>query len=243
MTRTARAAALLTVPSVEAPRDPWLDRGREIAERRASSQWDLGDWWRSSDRPDGVVIGVVADDIGVTPFTIWHCARVSREFPAARRRACSHSHHLEVAGLPGPAADALLDKAVAERWSVARIRQEAREEAHDQAVEAERQAQAAQRKLALGDTATAWHVDSRRINLEIREKSVTLEATAKAIVDAIEDLASHPGLESTHSTRRRAVARKLGSLLMPADTGIDLTPLVRPLLDRIWSQQLPKIPS
>ena len=126
---------------------------------------------------------------------------------------------------------------------MARIRREARLAAHEQAVEAERAAAAAQRELTLEPNAVAWRVDSHRATSEIREKSVTLEATAKAIIDAIEDLASHPGLEHTHGSRRRAVAEKLRYALAPVGTGIDLSPLVQPILDRIWSQQRPEIPS
>ena len=205
-------------------------------------QWRLGDWW--ADRPAGVSNpAAVAGEIGVTSATVWYWGWLARVFPPGRRRPVPHTHHAAVASLPAPVADALLDQAVAEHWPVARIRQEARNVAHDQAIEAGREAAAAQRELTLEPTADAWRVDSLRIDREIRERTVTLEATAKAIIDAVENLSSHPGLEHTHGSRRRAVAEKLRYALMPAGTGIDLSPLVQPLLDQIWSRQLPEIPS
>ena len=238
------AATELWVPKDADPRDAWLNRGREIARQLSLSQWILGDWWLNRPAEIGNNANAIADEIGVAGATIWYWSWLSKAFPPTRRRRlASHTHHAAVASLPAAIADALLDQAVAGRWSVARIRDEARQAAHDQAVDAERQAAAAQRELTLEPTADAWRVDSRRIGREIRERTVTLEATAKAIVDAIEHLATHPGLEPTHGSRRRAVAQTLGSLLMPADTGIDLGPLTQPLLDRIWREELPEIPS
>ena len=236
------ASADLLVPKDQIPRIHWENRGREIVARLSACRWDLGDWWLA--RPDrNIAAHDIADKLNLTASSIYAHGWLSRIFPPHRRRPVSHSHHHEVATLPPAVADDMLDQAVAGRWSVARIRQEARRAAHDQAVEAEREAAAAQRELTLEPTADAWRVDSRRIGREIRERTVTLEATAKAIVDAIEHLATHPGLEPTHGSRRRAVAQTLGSLLMPADTGIDLGPLTQPLLDRIWREELPEIPS
>ena len=231
-----RSTASLAVPLGQA-RIHWAHRGQEIANQLSACRWELGDWWNEA--PDGIDAPAAAETIGLAVGTLWELGYVARAFHPTRRRTCPHTHHREVAALPAPVADALLDQAVAEHWSVARIRQEARNAAHDQAIEAERQAQAVQRELTLEPTAAAWHVDSRRIDREIREKTVTLEATARAIIDAVEDLASHPGLEHTHGSRRRAVTEKLRYALMPAGTGIDLSPLVQPLLDQIWSQSLP----
>ena len=225
----------LWVPKGQDPRIHWLNRGRAIAERLAHHQWELGDWWR--DRPDGATTtDDVADDLGLASATLWYHGWLAGRFPAARRRPLSHAHHATVAALPASTADALLDQAVAEKWSVARIRQAARQVAREQEIEAERAAQAEQRELDLHPNAVAWRTDAKRVERECRERLVTAEVMLRSAVDALEALADHPGANLVHGNRRRAAAERLRSVLAPGDTGIDLTPHVQPLLDRIWSQ-------
>lgn len=224
----------LPAPAVRARHSPWLDRGRRLARRLSTPRWEIGDWWL--DRPADATVEAAADATGLGHATIWTCAWLARVFPPDRRReALSHSHHAEVAGLPPAAADALLDQAEAGRWPVARLRQAARAAAREQAVEAERAA--AQCELELEPTAVAWRTDALRVERECRQKLVSAEAALRSVVDAVGALAEHPGADAVHGNRRRAAAERLRGILASTETGVDLTPHVQPLLDRIWRQQ------
>lgn len=239
MTGPTGAAPQLAVPPVDDPGN-WVRRGIVIARRLMVCHWDLGDWWLSGDRPADVTTEDVAERIGVSSDVLWRCAWLSRAFAAGRRRPISIAHHREVASLRDTVADALLDQAVAEKWSVARIRRAARQAAREQEIEAERAAQAEQRELDLHPNAVAWRTDAKRVERECRERLVTAEAMLRSAVDALEALADHPGAGLVHGNRRRAAAERLRSVLAPGDTGIDLTPHVQPLLDRIWVQPATK---
>ena len=234
MSHSGADTADLSVPRGQNPREHWATRWRAAADRYSACRWELGDLWRA--RPDGVDVIAAAEAAGLAAGTILTLGWLARAFPPARRHAISHAHHLEVAALPESIADCLLDRAVAERWSVARIRRAARQAAREQEIEAERAAQADQRELDLHPNAVAWRTDAKRVERECRERLVTAEVMLRSAVDALEALADHPGADLVHGNRRRAAAERLRSVLAPGDTGIDLTPHVQPLLDRIWSQ-------
>ena len=221
----------LSVPRDRNTRNHWLDRGRDIARRLSPARWDLGDWWL--DREVDLDAADVADEIGVSHTTIYQCAWIARTFPTPRRRQqLSHTHHSEVAALPPGTADALLDQAVAERWSVARIRVAVRAARRELDIEAQRAAHTAQRELTL--EAAAWQVDARRLEHEFGERLTAAAAAARSIVDAARLLAEHPGRAGVHGNRRRALVQRLRRAIdAGAVDGIDLEQVLSPLLAQI----------
>ena len=193
-------------------------------------QWDLGDLWRA--RPDGTDADASAAAAGLTTSTLFVLGWVAGIFPAGRRRRISHTHHIAVANLPAPVADALLDQAVAERWTVARIREAARKERETEAARADA---AKQRRLDLSPLEASWRADAWAVEQECRKRLVAAEAGIRAALDALEALAAHPGAEHVHGNRRQATVKKLQGILAPGGTGIDLTQHFQPTLDRIWT--------
>ena len=228
-------AAPLSVPRVpKTAWGRWWDQGRDLAQRIETARWALGDWWRSPERPNDVTVDTVANELGLAPAAIWQAAWLANRFPPSRRRNCSHSHHQEVAALSPAVADALLDQAVAERWTVARIRQAARKAAREQVIEAERAER--QIELDLTPNAIAWRSDAERVVRECREVLVTVEAQLRVIVGAVEAQADHPGAKDVDGNARLALTKRLRETLAPGRrTGVDLTPFIQPALDRIWT--------
>ena len=225
----------LSVPKVSNPDKHWLDRGCELARRKSGVQWEIGDWWLQGHR---AILDDVAEIVGLPVMTLLQHAWVARVFPPHRRRDLSYSHHVEVGGLPDEVADQLLDAAREHRWSVARIREDARAARRGLDAEALRQEHAEQRRLALDPDAAAWRSDAKRVERECRERLIAAEASVRSVVDAVRALAEHPGAGATHGNRRRATAARLRSVLAPmGDTGIDLTAQMQPLLDAIWAPE------
>ena len=217
----------------EDPRVRWLRRGREIAQRLAGAQWAAGDWWH--DRPAGADMLTAAMEMGLSESTLYTYGWVAGAFPPARRQPLSWSHHHVAAGLPAADADELLDRATKGRWTVARTREAAHQATREQNIEAGRVAQAEQLKLDLRPTAVSWEADAGRVEHECREGLVVVEARLRSIVDCLGALADHPGADRVHGNRRKGFTDRIRSALAPGGgTGVDLTPQITPLLDRIW---------
>lgn len=112
-------------------KEEWLQCGERLANAEQSIAWAIGDWLIHGERKFDVKKDVV-NELRLSgyplpkPKACMDAAIVCRAFPTARRRAVSHSHHRECLGLKPHEQDSLLDKAVEEGWSRARIRKEAR---------------------------------------------------------------------------------------------------------------------
>jgi hypothetical protein len=117
--------------SLELPKDQafedWLKVGRELATANKVLNWWIGDWWAAGSHRYGERAKVAAHGIFGREFsTLASMASVCRSFETCRRRQhLSFTHHQEVAALSPATADALLDRAEREGWSVRDLRAEA----------------------------------------------------------------------------------------------------------------------
>lgn len=203
------AAVPRSVPRSSEPDEHWVQQGRVIADRLSHTHWDLGDWARTI--PDGVVDETAADMVGVSIGQLRTCRWLARRFPPARRRAgLSYSHHLEVAALPGEAADRLLDLAAGERWSVVQLRREARRAAVEADIERLRDETPRQ-----GVLSAEWLTSARRVERDVRERLISAAAALEVADDAIAELLEHPHLDEVHGNRTRAAADRLEAIFTP----------------------------
>lgn len=106
--------------------EDWSARGVRLGTLEKGVQWWVGDWWRFGSQKYGDRAGVAAQGIFGRAFqTLVNCGVTAQRFESNRRRfALSYSHHAEVAALPAPVADALLDRAESEGWSAKALRQQ-----------------------------------------------------------------------------------------------------------------------
>jgi hypothetical protein len=107
--------------------EEWMELGRNLAAANKTLNWWIGDWWAAGTHRYGARAQAAAEGIFGREFqSLMDMASVCRAFPTSRRReALSFTHHREVASLPPAKADALLDKAERDNWSVRDIRAEA----------------------------------------------------------------------------------------------------------------------
>jgi N6-adenosine-specific RNA methylase IME4 len=105
--------------------DEWAATGEWLQSAERSLMWWVGDWWAFGETKYGARKALVeADDWTGPAFqTCQNAANVCRKFEANRRReVLPFSHHAEVAALPAQQADAILDEAEREGWSVRETR-------------------------------------------------------------------------------------------------------------------------
>jgi Domain of unknown function (DUF4326) len=99
----------------------WLEVGRKLGRAGGTLQWWIGDWWAYGEHRYGDRKAIVeaVDWDGPALQTCMNCATVTRAFweTSRRREVLPHSHHAEVAALPSPEADLLLNEAEAESLS------------------------------------------------------------------------------------------------------------------------------
>ena len=203
------ATAPEPVPKPSDPDERWSNEGRALAERMSAAQWDLGDW--AQRKPAGMVDDRAAALAGVSLQRVRFCRWLSNKFPSDRRRRISHTHHAEVAALPEDVADQLLDQAAEERWTVARIRAEARLAKAESEVERARAAAARERAAASG----AWRADSARAVRECRERLTRAAVDIRAAEDVIAELADHPGIDQVHGNAVNGAIERLRAVFEP----------------------------
>ena len=101
----------------------WRDAGRRLRAMDGAIQWWVGDWLMYGERTYG---GRYAEALEATDYsykTLRNSAYVSSHVDLSRRRdMLSHSHHAEIAPLPPAEQDKWLDRAVAKRWTRAKLR-------------------------------------------------------------------------------------------------------------------------
>ena len=203
------AAASLSVPR-SSGRDKWLAEGRAIADLQSHAHWDLGDW--ALRIPDDVVDDVAAEQVGVAQGLLRTCRWLARRFAKDRRRhELGYSHHLETAALPPEAADKLLDQAVAERWTVARIRTEARFEA----ARTEAELAAARKRVATERRAGSFAIDARRTERECRQRLIEAATALQLAEDAVAALGEHPERARVHGNRINGIVARLEDVFTP----------------------------
>lgn len=110
--------------------EQWARTGAILRYLERGVQWWLGDWWRFGERAYGEMASQEAQDnvyemTGRAYKTVANAAWVASRIETSRRReSLSWSHHAEVASIDDPAEqDAWLDRAEAEGWTRAELRQ------------------------------------------------------------------------------------------------------------------------
>lgn len=104
--------------------DDWCALGQGLCNHGKVINWWIGDWWASGhhrygERAKAAAVGIFGREFG----SIANAASVCRSFETSRRReVLSYTHHAEVASLPAPEADALLDQAESDGLSTRALR-------------------------------------------------------------------------------------------------------------------------
>lgn len=105
--------------------EAWLEKGRALCEVGKRLYWEVGDWWRDGTHRYGDRARAAAQGVFGREFhTLRSYGIVAAAFTSDRRRSLSFAHHREVAALPAPQADALLDRAEREELSTRELRAE-----------------------------------------------------------------------------------------------------------------------
>ncbi len=191
-------------------REAWLEAGRRLGERTERDRWALGDWACHGERAYG---DLAAAEIGVAYQTIRNLATVARKIELSRRRdSLSWSHHAEIASLPVDVGDALLDRAEAEGWSHAVMREKARAASEVAQLEA--------RLKKLSDENEQLHREKAPETAEekardaVRQTLTRMKAEGRVVNDAVRRTATmFMGLGdkkvagSLHGNRRSGLAR------------------------------------
>lgn len=104
--------------------EEWRDVGQRLCATERVINWWIGDWWAAGHRY-GERARLAAEGIFGREFqTLANISSVCRRFETSRRREhLSFAHHSEVAALPADEADRLLDKAFANEWTRADLRE------------------------------------------------------------------------------------------------------------------------
>ena len=121
-------------PALSLPDDvtfeKWAECGEYLAHVERKCMWIIGDWWAFGEKRYGkrkaLLERLAAEERRVPAYqTARDAAWVAGQYELSRRRdSLSFAHHREVAALPSPDADALLDKAEANQWGHKQLRAE-----------------------------------------------------------------------------------------------------------------------
>lgn len=115
------------MPDRELDHPDWVDAGRKLGAMSRVSNWWIGDWLQYGELKWGEKYVEAARITGYDVKTLRNISYVARRFHLSRRRdTLTWSHHAELATLPDPEQDRWLDRAVADRLSVADLRVELR---------------------------------------------------------------------------------------------------------------------
>lgn len=183
-----------TRTSLALPKDltfaEWKSVGREIEKAAEGCMWWLGDWWAFGDAAYGErAAAVLEDNFGWAFQTCINAGNVARKFKTNRRRlVLPYKHHAEVAALPEPEQERLLDQAEENGWSAAELRskvkqlkQVANRKAQELAAAQLAAEKAAKRKAELAEKAAAEKAAASSPEAKAAaEKRAAAEAKARA---------------------------------------------------------------
>lgn len=112
----------LTLPA-GLPFERWTEIGETLRSMERSVMWWIGDWVRYGERCYGETYAQALDATDYSYQTLRKAAYVAGSFELFRRRNnLSFAHHAEVAAVPMPQQDALLDEAAKFGWSRSDLR-------------------------------------------------------------------------------------------------------------------------
>jgi len=115
----------LTLPA-EVDFESWLEVGRDLAARKRSIDWMIGDWLTFGRQHFPEQIELALGDVIGDEFALRRIERTVKAFPPHLRDASlSFDHHAYVADLPAQEALPLLKRARAEKLTARRVRIEA----------------------------------------------------------------------------------------------------------------------
>lgn len=121
--RPPKGAPIAWRPSHELDIHEWATAGRRIGAVSRSIQWLLGDWIAYGNLKFGERYARAAQITGYDTQSLMNMVYVASRFPFSRRREnLSWSHHEAVAALDEKEQTHWLDRAQADRWSVADLR-------------------------------------------------------------------------------------------------------------------------
>lgn len=104
--------------------DAWEHAGAVLKRMERAIRFWLGDWLNYGERQYGETYSQAIEVTGATYQALANCAYVARSVEFSRRREnLSFGHHAEVAALPAPEQDLVLERADSEGWSTRRLRE------------------------------------------------------------------------------------------------------------------------
>lgn len=166
--------------SSELSYDEWVILGQQLTEVGDSMAWWVGDWIRGGEKVYGSTYKQALEATPLTYETLMNYTSVARAFAeiSRRRENLSFTHHAVVAALPADAADAWLNLAETNEWSVREMRERMRAEVQRDLVEPT--ITLAQLKLTVPhDTAERWKRAADGAGLSFEEWCAkTLDAAA-----------------------------------------------------------------
>lgn len=114
-------------PRRDLARHEWLVVGKRLGGISRCNQWWMGDWVRYGCQKWGEKYTQAAKITGYDPRSLANMASIAAAFESSRRREdLTWSHHVAVAALPEDEQEKWLNRAAAERLSVADLRTELR---------------------------------------------------------------------------------------------------------------------
>lgn len=108
-----------------ATKEGWVETGRILSMLNSSLQWLIGDWFVYGETNYGAITSL-ADDMGLSEATIRDYVYVARNVEMSVRTDISFGHHKLVAAMGKKDQRHWLSLAIANNWSVARLRNEIR---------------------------------------------------------------------------------------------------------------------
>ena len=206
-----------------ADREAWIAAGRQMASGRSDASWAFADWLAQGVAAWGKEVAKEAAKItGASPGKISNSLRVATAYPPFRRRnTLGFSHHLEVSRLPEAEAEELLDRAEAEGWSRATLRDvvaEGREAKLDrlQTENVRLRAQVAALKRGPKDARQQAALAAQQFREDLRSDLKALDACNRRIAERIEAAAESPTLAALHGNARLSLRKWLDGALAEA---------------------------
>jgi hypothetical protein len=125
--RRSEGLKVAWVPNQDLEHPAWVEVGYRLGAMSRVSRWWVGDWLQYGEAKWGKKYAEAARITGYDVKTLRNISYVAKRFDLSRRRdKLTWSHHAELAGLMPHEQDLWLDKASADRLSVADLRQELR---------------------------------------------------------------------------------------------------------------------
>jgi len=107
--------------------DEWAHRGKMLLLLEKATAWWIGDWLNYGEAHYGEKYAQAVEATGKAPEALRKYQWVSEHMsPDRRREALTFGHHDAVAALPAAEADAILEEAEANDWTVGEVRRAAR---------------------------------------------------------------------------------------------------------------------